>query len=152
MFNAISHTSLHANHACQCALAIHKAIAQTSPRMHVRIGVHTAPVLVGNIGSGHAKTFNILGAGVEAAFLVARLNQHLGTSTLISRPTMEKANEHYVSRGVDNVEVVTGQSISRMPTGIQSIYCTRVPGASLTSMATSPITPPPSCTLQGGGI
>jgi adenylate cyclase len=104
-FNAVSNNSSHGIYACQSALGILERLKKQSSVLRVRIGLHTCQVLAGNIRTGNAATFNILGSGVRMCFIMARLNAQLKTSVLLSSTTYDKARDHFVTRGVDVVKV-----------------------------------------------
>ena len=65
----------HAARACRAALSIRQAIEQDNERrrtqgqnsVRVRIGLHTGPVIVGNIGSKNRINYSIIGDTVNAA-------------------------------------------------------------------------------------
>ena len=112
-FNAVSNNSSHGIYACQSALGILERLKKQSSVLRVRIGLHTCQVLAGNIRTGNAATFNILGSGVRMCFIMARLNAQLKTSVLLSSTTYDKARDHFVTRGVDVVKVAeTGMSVA----------------------------------------
>ncbi len=65
----------HAARACRATLAIRGAVerdnaarrAAGQPAVHLRIGIHTGPVVVGNIGSDNRINYTIIGDTVNAA-------------------------------------------------------------------------------------
>jgi hypothetical protein len=57
------------------------------PRVRIRAGLHTAKVLVGNLGAPNRMKFGVLGDGVNTAARLEETNKRYGTRTLMSEAT-----------------------------------------------------------------
>lgn len=65
--------------------------AQGLPTMFVRIGLHTAPVIVGNIGSAWRMSYTAMGDGVNVASRLEGVNKVYGTRICISQAVVDAA-------------------------------------------------------------
>jgi adenylate cyclase len=79
------HTAL----ACEAAIAIQRAIerfnaAAAFPPLRTRIGIHSGPMLVGNLGAARRFDFTAIGDTVNLASRVEGLNKYFGTSILVT--------------------------------------------------------------------
>ncbi|MEK9753008.1 MAG: adenylate/guanylate cyclase domain-containing protein [Rhodospirillaceae bacterium] len=112
MCNAPSLDPLHVDNACRAALTAHQIskdlnaefAAAGKPVMRTRFGLHTADVLVGNIGARDRMQYTCLGSGVNLAARLEGLNKFYGTSVLASGMVRRKASPDYFFRRVDIVE------------------------------------------------
>ena len=82
----------HARLACEAALAIQQEIQKFNasgrfPPLRSRIGIHTGPMIVGNMGSARRFDFTAIGDTVNLASRVEGLNKYFGTYLLITEPT-----------------------------------------------------------------
>jgi class 3 adenylate cyclase len=76
----------HAARACRAALAIKQAIladnrekqAAGLPNLHMRIGIHTGPLVVGNIGSPGRLNYTVVGDTVNIAQRMEQYGKNLG--------------------------------------------------------------------------
>lgn len=116
VFNAPNKLKNHASAGLQCAVAIqkavrkHKVIVNNEERpIRVRVGVHTASILAGNIGSTQRIKYGLLGDGVNLAARMKGLNSKYGTCTLCSQNCLTvSAQQHplpLATRPVDLVAV-----------------------------------------------
>lgn len=82
----------HAELALQTALAINREVerfnsSQRFPPLKTRVGVHTGPMLVGNLGSVKRFDYTAIGDSVNLASRIEGLNKYLGTSVLFTEAT-----------------------------------------------------------------
>ena len=81
------------------------------PPIHIRCGVHTDSVFVGNLGAPDRMKYGVMGDGVNLASRLEELNKRYGTKNLISDKTFscEGVLDRFQLRHVDRV-VVKGRS------------------------------------------
>ena len=105
----------HALHACDAALEMQAELAALSdrweaeglPRQRMRIGIHTGPASVGNMGTTWRFAYTALGDTVNLAARLEPLNNEYGTWICISQETLDAAGgqAHYLVRFLDLVSV-----------------------------------------------
>ncbi len=104
----------HAVRACRAALRCQRRLAelrdayqqQYGASLHMRIGLNTGPVVVGNMGSRKRFNYTILG---DAANLAARLegaNKAFGTEMMISVNTWSLVSSEFCGRKLADLRVV----------------------------------------------
>src|SRR6185436_11660454 len=90
--------------ACRAALDEIRAIEKLSlelpeltglrrdpPRVDVRVGIGTGPVVVGNIGSENTRSYTVMGDTVNVASRLESLNRLYGTRILLCETTRDRA-------------------------------------------------------------
>jgi len=98
VWNAPNAEELHAVRAVTAALEMHAKLeklhaewdAKGYPRIRIRCGIHTAKVLVGNIGAPNRMKYGVLGDGVNTASRLEETNKRYGTRLLISDATYKQ--------------------------------------------------------------
>ena len=104
----------HAVRACRAALRCQRRLAELRPAyqertgaaLHMRVGLNTGPVVVGNMGSRKRFNYTILG---DAANLAARLegaNKAFSTETMVAESTWRLASGQFRGRKLADLRVV----------------------------------------------
>lgn len=107
----------HASHACAAALRIETAIHKNNDRrvasgqkpLNVRIGIHTGPVMIGNIGASARISYTVIGDTVNIAARLEEFARDVGdqtpeTLTVISGETASRVGGAF---GLQNVGQIT---------------------------------------------
>lgn len=105
--------SNHAELACRAALDIVSGIealnrdwaAQGKRTLRVRVGINSASVMVGNLGSRERLSYTALGDGVNVASRLEGKNKELGSTICISDTTFERARDSIVAHPLKPVTV-----------------------------------------------
>jgi adenylate cyclase len=103
----------HAYDACRTALAMvarldvvqQDWIAQGLSRVSIGIGINTAPMIVGNVGSRVRFDYTVIGDGVNLASRLEGVNKSYGTSIVVSESTWEQVRDRIAARELDIVQV-----------------------------------------------
>jgi len=112
-WNAPAEVAGHPALACRAALAMQQAMlrlradwaARGLPGFSIRIGLHTAPVLVGNIGAASRLNYTAVGDGVNLASRLEGLCKHYGTGCIVSATTYQAVSGEFLARCLDRVAV-----------------------------------------------
>jgi adenylate cyclase len=104
----------HATRAITVALAQQQLLAalrpewkeQGYPEVHIRIGINTGNMVVGNMGTEAHMDYTIMGDHVNLASRLEGACKVYDVSILISRESYLLAREHIAARFVDRVQVV----------------------------------------------
>jgi len=124
----------HVFRACVAAVRIDRRIkrlnaeweAQGRRPMNVRLGVHCADVVVGNIGSAERLSYTVMGDGVNIAARLEGLNKEFGTSVCISDALYQGVRDRVVARPIQRI-AVRGRSGEFMVYELQGIAGTDDP-------------------------
>ena len=81
-----------------------RAIAGKDP-IHIGIGIHTAEVIVGNIGTADHVNYTVIGDGVNTCARVESANKDLGTTMLITKSTLDQLSEHFECRAMPQAKL-----------------------------------------------
>lgn len=108
----------HAAHACRAMLACRAAeqrlnedfVRRGLPPLHTRLGLHSGPVVVGNVGSHNRMQYTALGSAVNLASRVEGLNKKFGTQLLITGAVEEQVRGSFLLRPFGPV-VASGTSV-----------------------------------------
>lgn len=104
----------HPRRACLAAIAMQQhlaelrpqLVAQGLPELKMRVGIHTGPMVVGNMGSQKKMDYTIIGDSVNLTARLEGVNKFYKTGTLISEATWKAAGDGLAGREVDMVQVV----------------------------------------------
>jgi adenylate cyclase len=122
----------HASLACEAALEMQAAMrllqkswqTQGFPIISLRIGLHTGPVVAGNVGSKRHFNYTVMGDTVNLAARLERANRVYGTEIMMSEITSRRLGNAFLVRELDLVQVhgraqpvMVFELLSRMPPG-----------------------------------
>jgi class 3 adenylate cyclase/ABC-type nitrate/sulfonate/bicarbonate transport system substrate-binding protein len=79
--------------------------AEGRPRIHIRIGLNCANVLVGNVGSSTRLSYTALGDGVNVAARLEGINKLFGTTICISDSIYDQVKTDILARPMKRVQV-----------------------------------------------
>jgi class 3 adenylate cyclase len=79
--------------------------AEGRPRIHIRIGLNCANVLVGNVGSSSRLSYTALGDGVNVAARLEGINKLFGTTICISDSIYDQVQADLLARPLKRVQV-----------------------------------------------
>mmetsp|Transcript_16283 Transcript_16283/g.38300 ORF Transcript_16283/g.38300 Transcript_16283/m.38300 type:complete len:1225 (+) Transcript_16283:1-3675(+) len=101
VFNAPFAVQGYIEHAVEAAVDAQERVS-AKVGIKLRVGVHSAQVLVGNIGSPNRMKYGMLGDGVNVSARLKSLNSKFSTYCLASDHTLsfEDAHEKYVTRPI----------------------------------------------------
>jgi adenylate cyclase len=105
--------SEHPAGACRAALLCQQKISELNRHWQAvgkepfftRIGIHTSPVIVGNIGARQRMNYTVLGDGVNLASRLEGANKLYHTKIIISQTTYNLVKESFICRILDRIAV-----------------------------------------------
>jgi adenylate cyclase len=103
----------HAKYACRCALQSLEKLkelqkefkAQGLPEIDIGIGINSAEMSVGNMGSDIVRSYTVMGDAVNLASRLEGINKEYGTRVVISQFTFEDVKDSFTCREIDWVRV-----------------------------------------------
>ena len=112
-FNAPVTIKNHADAACKSALEMIEELDKLNekfsqeglPPIHIGIGINTAEVVVGNMGSDTRFNYTVIGDGVNLASRVEGLTKNYGVNILITEFTVAKLAGDFLYRLIEPVKV-----------------------------------------------
>lgn len=112
-WGAPAHRDDHALRACRGALRSARRMQQLNadwtakgrPALRLRVGLHCANVLVGNVGSSERLSYTVMGDGVNVASRLEGINKTFGTTICISDSVVEAVGSDLVARPIRKVQV-----------------------------------------------
>jgi adenylate cyclase len=110
IWGAPLHMDDHATRACRAAVGMTRlrdALGdRPAGRLVTRIGVHTGPMLVGNLGSSQRFDYTAIGDTINLAARLEGINKTFGTCALASGEAIAASDRSLVTRLVGRVQVV----------------------------------------------
>ena len=112
-WGAPAHRDDHVLRACCGALRAERRMqrlndewnAEGRPPLQLRVGLHCADVLVGNVGSSERLSYTVMGDGVNVAARLEGINKTFGTTICISDKIVEATGSGIVARPIRKVQV-----------------------------------------------
>lgn len=106
IFGAPKNNPQHAQAAVQTAIAVQARLAELNQQwqqqglapLEIGVGIHTGAVVVGIVGTGERKKFDVTGDTVNIGSRVEGLNKELGTTVLATRETVDKLDGRFAVR------------------------------------------------------
>jgi adenylate cyclase len=103
----------HEMHACIGALRAARRMrainenwqAEGRPTFRLRVGLHSAEVLIGNIGSSERFSYTVMGDGVNVAARLEGINKEFGTSICISDRVFDAVSSEMLARPLRTIQV-----------------------------------------------
>jgi adenylate cyclase len=102
-----------ADQALRAALGMRQALAALNlelaakgqPAIACGIGLNTAPVIAGNIGTAARLNYTVIGDGVNLAKRIESATRDLGADLLVSNSTLRAAHGRYATRDLGEITV-----------------------------------------------
>jgi adenylate cyclase len=76
-----------------------------APKINIRIGIATGPVLIGNIGSKKIRNYTIMGDTVNLAARLESASKTYGTVMLLNEETSRRVKDELLLREIDRIAV-----------------------------------------------
>jgi len=104
----------HAYLACKAAIEMQEVMETLrqeyskvgKPQLHMRIGINTGDIVVGNMGSNYRMDYTIMGDAVNLAARLEGANKIYHTYTMVSHHTNNLIKDRIISRELDNIKVM----------------------------------------------
>ena len=136
-FNAPVDIKNHADAACHSALEMleeleilnKKLKEEGEKRLCIGIGISTAEVIVGNMGSDIRFNYTVIGDGVNLTSRVEEMTKRYGVPILITEHTLEMLTDDFLYREIEPVQVKGKQNavlLYHLMLKIQSSYALKV--------------------------
>ena len=95
--------------ACQTALNCVKEIKILNekwqragkPELNTNFGIHTGPLVVGNVGSNDRMDYTVIGHSVRVCNRILKLNDVFGTQIIISENTYQQVKNYFICRPLE---------------------------------------------------
>ena len=115
----------HAELAVKTALAIEREVIRFNqsgrfPPLQTRIGIHTGPMVVGNLGSKKRFDYTAIGDSVNLASRVEGLNKYFRTSLLLTESTKKDAGNSISALRAGSVRVAGKREVINLYTTFES--------------------------------
>ncbi|MBF0614712.1 MAG: CHASE2 domain-containing protein [Magnetococcales bacterium] len=88
------------------ALMRARLVAEGRPKLNVRMGLNSGPMVVGNMGSKQRMDYTIMGDAVNLAARLEGANKFYASDLMVSGVTYEQAKEAVEARPLDVIRVV----------------------------------------------
>ncbi|MCP4006532.1 MAG: adenylate/guanylate cyclase domain-containing protein [bacterium] len=104
----------HPIRACETALAMRRALEELNQTrtdlsgmdcLRIGIGIHTADVVVGNMGSESRFQYTVIGDGVNLCSRLEGLNRYYGTEIIASSDLVDEISDGILRRELDTIRV-----------------------------------------------
>ncbi len=107
----------HALRACRAAIDMQRSLSglrrvweqENKPLFHVRVGINTGEMIVGNMGGASRFDYTVIGDHVNLGSRLEGANKQYGTGIIISEHTYRHVHEKVVARELDML-IVSGKS------------------------------------------
>jgi len=104
----------HALKACRASLLMQTRLhmlrkkwnRENKPEFHVRMGINTGPMIVGNMGSKSKMDYTVMGDSVNLASRLEGVNKEYKTEIIVSEYTYDEVKNFFVMRELDIIKVV----------------------------------------------
>ncbi|MEO1147339.1 MAG: adenylate/guanylate cyclase domain-containing protein [Cyanobacteria bacterium J06638_22] len=109
----------HANFACETALEQQAQLpkiqqllqsqassSQSASTLHLRVGIATGSLVVGNMGSTTAKSYTVMGDTVNIASRLKGVTKQYGVAIALTEDTQAMLSDRYATRELDWIQVI----------------------------------------------